>query len=255
MPHSPDSTDLDADPGAGAGGSDREVRSASTPGSSSGWARPIGGLPSGGLRRHRSGRGLEGGGSRSQSRTKKIAQLRLMITALLVVVMGTTMAAIYYWTKVDTLDGEALSLSTDLSHAQKELEKARELLRQQDGEISAMMTRRIPGVAELTFDTLFDLNNKYLRKLTFSQAGVGKDKVIEYHAVLENKTSSPILPDARIILFDRMGLQVGAVKLDKDRSASPATLPELRADETRTYAGTVLTERDAEPKYFLVQVK
>jgi hypothetical protein len=181
--------------------------------------------------------------------------LRSLVAFLVVLAMATTMAAVYYQGKVDTLDGEALSLSTDLGRTQKELDKARELLRQQDSEISAMLARRIPGIAEITFDTLFNVNTQYLHTLTFSQSGVGNDKVIEFHAVLENKGKIPLLPDARIILFDRMGLQVGMVKIDKNYSTTAAAVAELRADETRTYVGPISTERDAEPKYFMVVVK
>jgi len=43
--------------------------------------------------------------------------------------MGMTMVAIYHWTKAGALAAEALSLSIDLSNAQKELEKGRDLLR------------------------------------------------------------------------------------------------------------------------------
>jgi hypothetical protein len=205
--------------------------------------------------RYRPGRGVEGGGSRSQSRTKKIGELRLMVTGLLILLMVAAMVAIYYWAKVGPLDAEVLSLATDLSHAQKELDKARELLRTQDSEISAMMTRRIPGVAELTFDNLVNVNDKYLRKLTFNQSGVGQNKVVAFHAVLENKGRAPMLPDVRIHLFDRMGLQTGVVKLGKEHAGGDAALAELRPEETRTYSGPIPAERDAESKYFMVEIR
>ena len=206
-------------------------------------------------RRHRSKRGAEGGGSRSHSRTKKVNQLRLVATVLVVLLMGMTMVAIYHWTKVDVLATEVLSLSTDLGHAQKELEKARELLRTQDTEIGAMMGRRIPGVAELSFDNLVNVNDKYLRKVTFAQAGVGPNKAIEFHAVMENKGAAPVVPDVRIRLFDRMGLQTAVVKLGKEHAGAAGTVAELRPDETRTYSGSIPAERDAESRYFMIEVR
>ena len=78
-------------------------------------------------RRHRSGRGAQDGGSHGHSKTKKIRQLRLVVAVLVVLLMGMTMVAIYHWTKADALAAEALSI--DLSNAQKELEKGRDLLR------------------------------------------------------------------------------------------------------------------------------
>lgn len=205
-------------------------------------------------RRHRSGRGAEGGGSRSQSKTKKVGQLRFVAAVLVVLLMGTAMVAIYHWNKGDALNTEVLTLSTDLGHAQKELDKARELLRTQDNEISALMSRRIPGLAEMTFDNLVDVNDKYLRKMTFAQSGVGTDKVIEYHAVLENKGAAPVVPDVRIRLFDRMGLQTAVVKLGKEHAGGGVSVAELRPDETRTYSGPIPAERDAESKYFMIEV-
>jgi hypothetical protein len=205
--------------------------------------------------RHRSGRGAEGGGSRSRSKTKKIGQLRLLATGLVVLVMVAAMVATYHWSRVATLKTEVLSLSTDLGHAQKELEKARELLRTQDNEISAMMSRRIPGLAEMSFDNLVNVNDKYVRKITFAQSGMGPNKVIEFHAVLENKGSAPVVPDVRIRLFDRMGLQTALVKLGKEHASGDAAVAELRPDETRTYSGPIPAERDAESKYFMIEVR
>jgi len=53
----------------------------------------------------------------------------LVVAVLVVLLMGMTMVAIYHWTKAGALAAEALSLSIDLSNAQKELEKGRDLLR------------------------------------------------------------------------------------------------------------------------------
>jgi hypothetical protein len=216
----------------------------------------VGALPSAyGSSRHRSRRRGGEGGSRSHSKTKKIVQLRVMVAVLLVLLTAVTVAAITFWSRVDVLGSEALSLSTDLSYAQKELDKARELMRQQENEISAMLARRIPGLSQIAFDTLFNANDKYLRKLTFSQSGVGADKGIEFHAVLENKGSGPLVPDVRIILFDRMGIQVGMVKIDRHHASNPQAAAELSAQETRTYTGPVVADSGVEPRYFLVQVK
>jgi hypothetical protein len=247
----------DDDHASSAGSSDPAPKPVPTPGQALGIGSgaTVGRDPaSSGSRRHRNGRHPEGGSS-SHGRTKKIGQLRLMVALLVVLVMAAAMVALYYSVKADALEGEVLSLSTDLSHTREELDETRELLLQRDSEIGVMLARRIPGLTELTFDTLFSLDNKYLRKLTFSQSGVGQDKAIEFHAVLENKGSDPILPDVRIVLFDRMGVQVGMVKIAREQSASTAALAELSPEETRAYSGLVPAERDAEPAYFLIQVR
>jgi hypothetical protein len=257
MPASPMPIESDDDHGSSAGSSDPAPKPVPTPGQALGVGSgaTVGRDPAfSGSRRHRNGRRPEGGSS-SHGRTKKIGQLRLMVALLVVLVMAAAMTALYYSVKADALEGEVLSLSTDLSHTREELDETRDLLFQRDSEIGVMLARRIPGLTELSFDTLFSLDNKYMRKLTFSQSGVGQDKAIEFHAVLENKGSDPLLPDVKIVLFDRMGVQVGMVKIAREQSASTAALAELSPEETRAYSGLVPAERDAEPAYFLTQVR
>jgi len=70
--------------------------------------------------------------------------------------------------------------------------------------------------------------------MTFAQSGVGPSKAIEVHAVPENKGDTPVVPDVRNHLFDRVGLQTAVIKLGKEHAGTAGAVAELHPDETRT---------------------
>ena len=75
--------------------------------------------------------------------------------------------------------------------------------------------------------------------MAFIRSGVGPNKATEFHAVLEHEGGAPVVPDVRIRLFDRMGLQTALVKLGKEHAGAAGAVAELRPDETRTYSGSL----------------
>ena len=70
--------------------------------------------------------------------------------------------------------------------------------------------------------------------MTFAQSGVGTSKAPEFHAVLENKGDTPVVPDVRSHLFDGKGSQTAVIKLGKEHAGAGGAVVELRPDETRT---------------------
>jgi hypothetical protein len=89
---------------------------------------------------------------------------------------------------------------------------------------------------------LVNFNGKSPRQVTFVRSGVGPNKAIEFHAVKKNKGGVPLVSDVR-------------TRLGKEHAGAAGAVAELRPDETRTYSGSIPAERDAESRYFMIEVR
>ena len=150
---------------------------------------------------------------------------------------------------------ESGTLASALNRAQSELEQTKKLVAAQEVELASLMKQRIPGVFNLEIDKLYDVNDKYVKKVSFSEAGVGADKRLAYYAVLKNGEELPIVPSMTILLFDRKGLQTGIARVTREASTTPTEKEQLQPGETRAYSAPLDMIRDDQPVYFLVEAR
>ncbi|WP_295577752.1 hypothetical protein [uncultured Lamprocystis sp.] len=155
----------------------------------------------------------------------------------------------------DALDAEAGILASEIHRVQNELEQTKQLLAAQEVERNTLMKQRIPGIATFAIEKIYDLNNQYVKKLSFSAAGPGDDKALVYYAVLKNTSAAAITPDATILLFDRKGLQTGAARLTREAASTPIEHEQLEPGATRTYSARIEPSRPDTPFYFLIEVR
>ncbi len=192
-------------------------------------------------------------GSREAKLKSKLLAARLI--AIGAIVAATVLAML--WIRAhyarERADVESRNLAIELNQTKQELEQAKRLLAAHDVELGAIMRQRIPGVQPLEIDTLYDIDQRYLKKLSFTESGVGADKRLTYYAVLKNAGDTPIRPAAQIHLFDQNGLQIGLGKIAV-RAATTGSEPELQPGETRTYSAPIEAVRAGEPRYFLVEL-
>jgi hypothetical protein len=193
--------------------------------------------------------------ARARSKRKLIRRLKLLIGLLVLCLIGASMGWIVTSAKVDIVQDQKLTLDADLRRTEKALEEARVRLSQRESELVNLVENRIPGLQELVFNKLIDVNNRYLLNITFAQSGVDAENGIEYHAMLKNETAGVILPDVTIYLFDDFGLQAGITKLEKKDATRTADLAELAPGETRSYHATIEIDRDKPPKYYMIYVQ
>jgi hypothetical protein len=121
-------------------------------------------------------------------------------------------------------------------------------------ELGALVKQRIPGVQGLEIDRLYDAKQGMVKKISFSESGVGADKKLTYYAVLKNTGSAPAEPKVRILLFDRKGLQTGSAAITREAATTPVEGNQLAPGETRTYSAPVDVIRRDAPRYFLIEV-
>jgi len=190
----------------------------------------------------------------SSSSRRKLKRMRLFAVVLLIALVATAMAGVMVFFKMKQYRGDTQQLTIDLRRAEGELARARERLTEMNNDLRILLANRIPGVAELITNRQLEINDQYVRNITFVQSGVGDDQTIEFSAVLQNTRQGPILPKVDVVLFDESGLQTGAVHLSKSQTVTPADLPELQPGETRTYSGQIQLQRQAPSKYFVVDV-
>jgi len=190
----------------------------------------------------------------SGSARQKIKHLKLLATVLLALLVSVAVAASMLLFQVQRLRGDAEHFATEIAQRDNELAKAREKITQMSNDMRALLSNRIPGITELVNSRQVEINDKYFKNITFVQSGVGDSQAIEFSAVLENQTPDPVLPQVDIVLFDELGLQTGASRLDKSQTITPATMSELQPGETRTYSGSITLQRKTPSKYFVVDV-
>lgn len=192
------------------------------------------------------------------SREKRKRQLwatRGMALVAIIASVVLSMLLIRARSELATHDMESGTLATELNRAQGELVQTKQLVAAQEVELGALLKQRIPGVSNLELEKLYEVNNKYVKKLSFSETGVGADKRLAYYVVLKNSDELPVIPSVTVLLFDRKGLQTGMARVTREASTSPTEREQLQPGETRAYSAPVQTIRDDAPSYFLVEVR
>jgi hypothetical protein len=192
------------------------------------------------------------------SRARRGRQLwatRLIALAAIIAAVVLAILLIRSHFRGETLDAESGLLASEVNRVQNEMEQTKQLLAAQEVERNTLILQRIPGLAVLDTDRIFDVNNQYVKKLSFSTAGLGDDKALAYYAVLKNTGAAAITPYATILLFDRKGLQTGVGRLTRAAAATPVEHDKLEPGETRTYSARIESIRPDPPFYFLIEVR
>lgn len=202
------------------------------------------------ISRHGSGSRHSSSSSRRKLKwAKRVAGLSL---ASLVAVIMTTVAV---YSKMTQYRESTQRLTLDLRQAEGDLARAQEKITEMNDDLRILLANRIPGISELVMNRQIEVNNQYVRNVTFVQSGIGDTKTIEFSTVLQNTRPDPILPKVDIVLFDEFGLQTGTVRLDKKQTVTPVDFAEMQPGETRTYSGQIRLQRQTPSKYFVFQVE
>ncbi len=205
--------------------------------------------------RHSSAQHLSAHATSRAKRSRQLWATRLIALAAIVAAVVLAVLLIRSHFRGDTLDVEAGLLASEMSQVQNELEQTKQLLAAQEVERNTLIKQRIPGIAALDADKIYDINIQYVKKLSFAAAGVGDNRDLTYYAVIKNTSASAITPDATILLFDRKGLQTGAARLTREAASMPIEHETLEPGETRTYSARIEPSRPDTPAYFLVEVR
>jgi hypothetical protein len=179
-----------------------------------------------------------------------------LLAALLAAgLVASAMLAIMLSFHVNRLRGNEPQLRAAQRQLEGELAQANARITELTKDVRILLANRIPGIEELVFDRQIELNDQYVKNITFVQSGLGNERTVEFSAVLHNGRTGPVLPKVTIVLFDEAGLQTGIARLDKSQTITPADVPELQPGETRTYSAQIDLARQTPSKYFVVEVR
>jgi hypothetical protein len=191
----------------------------------------------------------------SSSSKRKIRRLRILATLLAAGLVASIVFSVVVYLYAQRLRGQESQLALAQQQLQGELAEARERITELNSDLRILLANRIPGIDELAFDRQMELNDQYVKNITFVQSGTEDERAVEFSAVVHNARTSPIQPQVTILLFDEAGLQTGAARLDISQSTKPDDTAELQPGETRTYSAQIDLQRQTPSKYFAVEVR
>ncbi len=138
-------------------------------------------------------------------------------------------------------------LETSLQNFTVELEQAR-------NERDALVQGRIPDLAPMKFDEAIPVGNEYVRNVIFTLVKSGNKNMYEYRLVLSNDSLSVVRPRVEILLFNKLGIQIGNAQVKAVNDTTSVGRATLEPGEVRSYSDNIDILRKGEPEYFLIIV-
>ncbi|MCI0732520.1 MAG: hypothetical protein L0Y38_01700 [Methylococcaceae bacterium] len=136
------------------------------------------------------------------------------------------------------------------SFRSKEIEEMKTRMTELEVEIAEMVQSRLPNLKELAFDKVIEIDHRYVKNIVFTLTGKNGHKSFEYKTVLENSGTEAIEPAAKVIFFDRLGIQIGQANIENDVPGSDQGL--LDPGEVRSFYNSIQFAESLLPRYFRV---
>ena len=181
---------------------------------------------------------------RSSSDVRRTSRRLVLAIALSVSLVVLFFVIIFSVVRITDLARQNDALQAKLDKNQLELSQTRPELERTRKMIEEMAKGRLPNLHDLMLDKVININGTYLKNIVFAVLNNNGTKSYEYKLVMENSTSRTIHPEARILVFDRYGIQIG--------SNDVAGRGELTPGESRSQSSRIDRFIDEEPRYFYV---
>jgi len=192
----------------------------------------------------------------SSSRSKKNSALNrqlnvfkgitLLLLTLLVITLLTIGINYYFVSRENNILEAKLKVSLDMN---ENLEFDLNALKQ---EKSMLIKGIIPNLRQLELNKVIDLDDGYLKNITFSEKKMRNLNGYEYRLVLENPQLVSIYPEIKLYFFNGDGIQentsiIGGGANDDIRSEV------LRPGESTSYSAFIpFSDAASRPKYFRI---
>jgi hypothetical protein len=121
-------------------------------------------------------------------------------------------------------------------------------------ELDALVKSRLPGLMPLKYDETIEVDERYIRNIIFTLVNNGTKRYYEYRLVMQNDSLSVVRPDVEILLFNDIGVQIGAAQVDYMDGSAEVTRSALNPGDVRSYTSSIQLNRDEKPRYFLIAV-
>ena len=139
------------------------------------------------------------------------------------------------------LESEALGKSNS------ELEATR-------AELAALVEQRIPSLRVFEADRVIPIAESYVRNLAFTLTRKEGVPIYEYKVVVHNDTDIMARPEITILMFDRLGIEIGRSEVPTRPSDGPVVDFTLYPGESESYASGIALGPNVEPAYFKLEI-
>lgn len=184
-----------------------------------------------------------------QRRTRLIQILGIALALSLLINLLMAIALASYARKASLLSGIGSGLRLELASTTEQSEHKTKRIKTLESEIQALTLNRLPGLINLNFDEVIEVDKHYVKNIVFTRTGKKGHHLYEYKVVLENHNAA-LQPALKILLFDRSGVQVGMSSLSN--KTEQGGIARLDQDEVRTHYSVVQLPDSSEPEYFQV---
>lgn len=149
--------------------------------------------------------------------------------------------------QVAKLSNSNSMLRQGLAKSEGELEQTRNRLAEAEQDLAAVISGRFPNLMPLEPDKVFEVKQHYVKNIVFTVLKKDNEKMYEYKLVLENRYDYPVYPDLRLLVFDKLGIQMGVDDILDDQELAPG--------ESRSFSQTIDVFMNSDPSYFALDFK
>ncbi|KFI23272.1 hypothetical protein [Nitrosococcus oceani] len=186
--------------------------------------------------------------SRTGRRRRSALKIKLLQLALGSSIFLFSLTILLLWIYTSGLSAENNRISAEFNKQRRHLVAATAALEKLQNERNALVQGRLPYLLPLEYDRAISVTDQYLRNIIFTLTKNHGETATEYRVVLQNDGSSAIYPEVKILLFDKLGIQVGSAEITNGEQSSDETI--LDPGEVRSYSGSVNFFRQGSPHYF-----
>jgi len=149
--------------------------------------------------------------------------------------------------KITGLSNTKSFLNQQLIDVGDELKQTRTRLTETEQQLQALVEGRLPNLRTLEPDKVLKVGEHYVRNIVFTVIGNGHSRVYEYKMVMENPYYYPVYPDIRLLVFDKLGVQVGIDNIEEKLELGPGA--------SRSYSSNINVFMHSIPDYFNIDFK
>lgn len=190
--------------------------------------------------------------SKHRSKRRRSSKSRMVLVLAVALALETALLLTAY-VRMSVSEKENMELAAAERKQADELSALRPQVEQLREEITALTESRLPGLQRLEFDRVIPIDKGYVKNVVFSVAGKGDQRHYDYKLVLHNSSLNLLHPQADILFFDRMGIQVGLARIGVQKDGTP-TLEMIYRGEIRSFSATVELDDNAQPEYFRIRI-
>ena len=120
-------------------------------------------------------------------------------------------------------------------------------------ELHEMVEGRLPGeLRPIEFDQVISLERGLLKNILFTAIRRSNSEGYEYRLLVENRLDQRVQPRIRILVFDRLGIQIGQADIQDSADWEHIASVGLASGESQSFSGAIDLLIERKPAYFML---